>query len=149
MVDFATLLGKKVDDAKAPAPLPEGTFGGLIQKFEYKKSRDKGYMHVDFTIRLTDAKEDVDQAELAEIDISQRVLHKTFFFDQEGLEWAARSEAELGEFLKSLGIDTAGRTFNETIPETINAAVIVKVTHRLDPRNPERKLVDLSEIAGA
>jgi len=148
-VDFSKLLAKKVDDTKPPPVLPAGTYEGLVEKFEFKTTQ-KGAGFVNFTLKLISAKDDVDAEELKDINITQKKLFKSFFFDMgEGLDWQTRSENELAEFLKSLGISTQGKGYGETIPEAQNAPVIIEVTNRLNPKNPEETFSEVGKVQGA
>jgi hypothetical protein len=148
-VDFSKLLAKKVDDTKPPPTLPAGTYEGLVEKSEFKTTQ-KGAGYVNFTLKLTGAKDDVDPEELKNVNLSQKKLFKSFFFDMgEGLDWQARSEVELAEFLRSLGISTQGKGYGETIPETQNAPVIIEVTNRLNPKNPEETFTEAGKVQGA
>lgn len=141
MVDFSQLLKKRVDDIKPPATLPEGTYRGIITKFEFGASQQKQTPFVKFTIKFLAAEDDVDPEGLKEIDFSKVERNHSFYLTES-------SEFMLAAFIKSCGVNTVGRSLGETIPEVQNANVLVKVAHRLDPNNPERTFVDIKELSG-
>lgn len=142
-LDFAKLLAKKVDDIKPPPVLPEGTYRGVVTKYEFVESQQKKTPGVKVTFRFLSAEDDVDAEELKEIENLATIERSTSFWITEN------SEFMLAEFIKSCGISTQGRSLSETIPELQNANILIKVAHRLNPDNPERKLVDIKEIVGA
>lgn len=141
-VDFSKLLSKKVDDAKPLPPLPAGTYRGIVKKFEFGKSREKETPYVGFIIQFLSAEDDVDAAELTEIDLTKITKQANFYLTES-------SDYRLANFLKSLGIKTEGRSFSETIPEAVNGMVLVPVTQRLDKNDPTRIFNDVGDITGA
>jgi hypothetical protein len=147
-VDFSKLLAKRSDDVKDPVNLPAGTYEGRIDKYEFKVSQ-AGLGNVRFSLKPLAAKDDVDAEELALVDLSQKTMSKSYFFDQGGLDWTKRSERELLDMIRSLGVKTEGKTLAELIPETSNAQVIFEVTHALDKKDPERPNVNVGKVQGA
>ena len=148
MVDFSKLLAKKADDVKPPIDLPSGTYEGIISKHELKESA-KGLGYINYTIRLTGAKDDVDPADLEGIDLTQKNMFKSYFFEQGGLDWSARSEVDLLDLIKSCGVKTEGRGIGELISEIMNAQVILEITSRPNPKDPEKSFVEVGKVQGA
>lgn len=145
--DFSKLLSKKVDDAKPPPALPAGTYRATIQRYDFQTSREKGTPGVRFHLQFIGAEDDVDQTALvdahgAPLDLSKIQKFSTFWLTD-------NSDYRLADFLKSLGIKTEGRDFNETLPETINGTVLVPITQRLDKKDPMKMLNDVGDITGA
>ena len=122
-LDFKSLLGRSLDDVKKPSPVPAGTFYGVIQRYEFGETSEKKTPFVRFHIGLTAPGDDIDPELLIGVDLSKRALRKDFFLTPD-------AEYRLKDALNALGINTTGRTFAETIPEVINAQVLVEVTQR-------------------
>lgn len=135
-VDFKALLSRPLDDIKRPPALPAGLYFGTVKKFEFVESRwdnkETGEKdpEVKFTLGITHADASVDAALLEGIDLAKRQLTREMPIGG-GNEWVTKT------FLTSLGINTSGRTFAETIPEAMNAAVMFEVTSRPNPKEPE------------
>ena len=73
-INFSEILSKQVGSAPEPKPLPQGTYSGVITKRPdpvtiKTKEGEKGQLY--FTIRLTEAQEDVDQDALLEAGVKQ------------------------------------------------------------------------------
>ena len=130
MSNFKELLSVKVDDVKAPAPLPEGTFHGTIGGYEYGDNNAKRTPYVRFALKFHSAGEDIDQADMADIDLSKRKMYTDFYLTPD-------SQYRLKDFLVSLGMDVAGRSFDELIPEAVGANIIAYVTQRFNPERPD------------
>lgn len=128
-VDFSGLLSKKVDDAKRPPVLPVGTYEGIVQKWSPDEANLKDGRKVPlvrFNIQLTAPTDEIDPADLVDadgkpIEVNGKRVRSEFWMDGE-------SDFRLSEFIQSCGIDTEGRSYRETLPETINAPVLVTLT---------------------
>jgi len=129
-VNFKDLLSVKADDVKAPIPLPEGTYHGVVSSFEYGDNNKNKTPYVRFGLKVHNAGDDIDASELAEIDLSARKLSTDFYLTPD-------ARFRLKDFLVSLGLPTEGRSFDELIPEAINQPVIIYVTQRFNPDKPE------------
>lgn len=141
MVDFSQLLSQRVDDAKPPQPLPAGTYEGLITKYEFKESKEKKTPMLAVSVKFLAAREDVDPAGLTEIDLPKIERVYNFILSD-------NARFRLAEFIKSCGIPTTGRAFSETVPEINNQSVLIKVSNRLDPRDPTKTFWDIEELTG-
>lgn len=134
-VDFKQLLTKPLDEVKRPTALPTGTYFGTISKFAFGESRfeDKDTheknAEVKFTLVGIRAGEDVDQGLLepceAETPLAKRSM-QTELPITGGKEWITKA------FMEGLGIDCTGRSWGDTIPETLNQEVMFQITQRMD-----------------
>lgn len=127
-VDFSALLSEKLDDVKRPPVKPAGTYTAVITDFKLDTTQ-KGIPYVQFNFSGVQPGEDIDPEQLVvdgeRIDLSKwkpstRGL-SNFYISPE-------SKFRLKEFLEELGINTAGRTFNETLPETKGMPVLLTVS---------------------
>src|SRR3974390_1161618 len=122
-VDFKKLLSKNMDEVERPRPLAPGTYYGRIAKFSCDVSKERKTPYVRLFLSVTSAGEGVDLDSLNGVDLSKKQLRKDFYLTPD-------SEYRLKEFLKSCGIQVAGRSFESTLPESINSPVIIEVTQR-------------------
>lgn len=129
-VNFKDLLSTKLDDVKAPSALPEGTYHGNISSFEYGDNNKNKTPYVRFALKFTHTSDDVDEKDLADIDLSSRKLSTDFYLTPDA-RW------RLKEFLVSLGLKTDGSSFDELIPEVVGQSVIAYVTQRFNPERPD------------
>lgn len=123
--DFTQLLKTNLDTVKRPPTLPAGTFHGRITKYEFGESKEKKTPYVRFHVQLLSpgadiASEDMQDADGTPIDISKRQLRQDFFLTQDSMY-------RIKEFMESCGISTSGRSLDITIPELLNAPVLVGV----------------------
>lgn len=141
--NFNELLSKPVDEAKRPPAMPAGTFFGNVSKYEFDKtSSEKKTPLVRFFVSLTHAHDSIPAEDLDGIDISKRVMRREYYLTPDA-DW------RLAEFLKSCGIETAGRSFGETIPEAQGKAVQVEVTRELNKKKPtDPPYNNISDMAG-
>jgi hypothetical protein len=139
-VDFKSLLSKPSDSIEKPKLLPEGTYTGMIAKYEYAESKEKKTPYVRFLVRLTGFGEDIDPTDQVGIDLSKRELRKDFYITEDALH-------RLKTFWETCGIDGRGRTLSEIIPDLIQAEVMVTVGHRPSEDGKE-VYVDLKDIKG-
>lgn len=122
-VDFKTLLSKPMDTVEKPKPLPAGTYNGSVQKYEFMESKEKKTPYARMHMSVHSAGADVDPDSLAGVDLSKKTLRKDFYLTDD-------AAYRLKDFIESCGVQTAGRTIGETIPELLNAQVLIDVTQR-------------------
>jgi len=140
--DFSSILNKPLDTVKRPPPLPQGTYHGMIKGYEFKASRQKQTPLVQFTFTLQAAGEDIAAEDMQDVDLSRKSPTTDFYL-------TADAEYRLKEFLETLGINTTGRTFGETLPEAISKAVIMEIGHRLNPTDPTAPpYIDVKNVKG-
>lgn len=141
-VDFAKLLSKPLDDVKKPPPLPHGTFMGIIAKYEFGDNNTNKTPYCRFDVKLTGAGPGIDPSDLEGIDLSKRSMRKDFYLTEDA-DWRLKA------FIESLGINTQGRTFAETVPETLNLAVQAEMIQANSTKNPGELVNYLGEVTGA
>lgn len=129
-VDFSKLLGKPLDSVERPKPLPAGTYYGSIKNFEPVEIGQNKTPAIRFNLSLASPGEDIDPNDLQGIDLSKRTMRKEYYLTPE-------SEYRLKEFIASLGIQTAGRSFEETLPETLNQQVMIAVIQKSSQNGEE------------
>lgn len=136
MTDFQSILDTKVDDAEAPKPLPEGTYLGIIDSYEFGESSQKKTPYCRVWCKPTEAMDDVDQealdAVLAQVDqdLTKRRLREDFYLTENAM-------FRLREFLENhVQLETSGRPFSEVIPEMQGQQVKFRVAHEI-PRNAD------------
>ena len=142
--NFKSLLQRNLDDVKRPEPIPEGSYRGQIRNFTYGASAQKKTPQVDFEIVPTEAMDGVDQDELS-VALQGEPLHtkkmrSTFYITDESL-------FRLKEFLASCGIETQGRTLDETIPETKGMEVLIDVA-KLSNKDGTGYFNNITKISG-
>lgn len=143
MVDFASLLSQRVDDAKPPQPLPPGTYEGVIANYKFAESKEKKTPMLAVTVKFLAPREDVDQEAFAAAEIDLTKIERTYnFMLSDPMRW------RLAEFIKSCGIPSVGRSFNETVPEINGQGVLIKVTQRFDSQDPTKVYWDIAELTG-
>lgn len=130
--DFKGLLSKKVDDAKRPPLLPAGDYPGVVKgwkpdEVDYKQG-DGPVPVVNFNVAITGIGEGMDPEDFKDAEGKE--------FSPDGrrftVAFSLKSEEDyrLSEFLQSCGIETEGRSFGETLPDTANAPIFITVIHK-------------------
>jgi len=140
-VDFSKLLSKNMDEAERPKPLPPGTYHGRVTKHSLDASKEKKTPYVRFELQVVSAGDGIDPDALDGIDLSKKSLRKDFYLTPD-------ADYRLKEFLKSCGIQTAGRSFAEALPEAINAPVLIDVTQRAATDGSGEFYNDVNKLAG-
>ncbi len=123
--DFSQLLKTNLDTIKKPPTLPAGTFHGRISKYEFGESQEKKTPYLRLHLQLLSpgadiASEDMSDSDGRPIDLAKRQMRKDYFLTEDAMY-------RLKEFIESCGISTAGRSLDVTIPELLNAPVLVGV----------------------
>jgi len=120
--NFRALLEKPLDNIERPKPIPAGTWYGQISKYDFGESREKKTPYLEIETRLQRPGDDIDQLELEGIDISKlRSMRTNFYLTDDALY-------RLKDFMESCGVQTAGRTIMEALPDIMSAEVICSVT---------------------
>jgi len=130
MVDFSNLLRKPAGEAKKPPALPPGDYPGVIKSYEFGDKNKNNTPYVQFNLGLTDWADTAEVEDKTGIDLGKRQLRRQFFFTDDAL-W------RLDEFLRNLGVDAKGRTYEEVLPEVINARVLVEVQQYMNQKSNE------------
>ena len=144
MPDFKELLNKKVDEQKRPPILPAGTYEGVVRDYVLGEARNEDKTPlITFNVQITGPTDDIDQEDLVDedgnpVDPNGRRFRQDFFLTDAALY-------RLTEFIQSCGVDTSGKGFNEVLPDTKGAQVLVTLmqgtTKAGDPFNGVQKLV--------
>ncbi len=144
MPDFSKLMNRPAGKAVGQKPLVPGNYPGVVKGHEILPGpAGKNYdTIIRFPIGLTgwcdNASEDdklqpVADGSTAPIDLSKRQLRRDFYAHTED----PNSTKMLDDFIRSCGIDPAGRSYQEVLPELTGAHVIADVTQYLNERTNE------------
>jgi hypothetical protein len=134
MVDFSKLLRKPAGEAKRPPVLPAGDYQGIIKAFELGDANRNKTPYCRFQVGLIGWGEgtpetwtvfdpasgktyDVSQAD---IDLSKRQMRRDYYLTEDAL-------FRLDELIRSCGVEPAGRTYEEILPEMIGQQVLVEI----------------------
>jgi hypothetical protein len=120
---FRELLGQATDAVERPRPIADGHYLGSIASHEFGLSRQKQTPYVRFIINLEQETDDVPTGANGGIDISRREIRKDYFITPTALY-------RLSDMLNAVLGKETGRTFDERIPETRGARVMLGVGHR-------------------
>lgn|SRR5215510_1842712 len=152
MVDFSQLLKKPAGEAKRPPTLPVGDYPAVIKGYEVGDSNRNKTPYFRFPIVLQDWPKDssdewtvVDHegnaslANKADVDLSKRSMRMDFYVTDDAL-W------RFDDFVRSCGINPAGRPYEEILPELVGQPVLAEVQQYLNQQTNEtgnqiRKLV--------
>lgn len=141
-VDFAKLLSKPLDDVKKPPAWPAGTYLGTIVKYEFGDSNKNATPYARFTVKVTSAGPGLEASELEGIDLTKGREFRKDFYLTEDADW------RLKEFIESVGVSTAGRTFAETVPECLHTQVQIEIVQQNSQRNAEELVNFAGEMKG-
>lgn len=141
--DFMALLGQTADSVEKPKPMPNGTYQFNIKSHEFGESSKKGTPFVEFKCSPMQPLEDVDVEALGQVKNWQaKEMRLTFYLTEDAIFM-------LKEFLGHLGMDTAGRTFAEMIPETVNCQFNGFCKQSFDAKKPDRVFTNIESTAPA
>jgi hypothetical protein len=126
-VNFNELLSRPVDSAKKPPLRPAGTYTAIISGYKFEESKKNKTPYVRFTLNNLQPgsgipPENCRDEEGAPMDFTKWTPHRDYFLTDDSIY-------RLREFMETLGIPTAGRSFSETIPEMKGQAVLAEVVH--------------------
>lgn len=137
MVDFTSLLEKKLDDVEAPALLPQGSYVMTIAGYRTGESAKKKTPYVEFDLKISSAMDDVDQEELAKVkNLQDKTLKTQFYLNEDAL-------FRLKDFCKKTGVPTEGKSFTEILSEIAGAQLIGIVNHRVNPENTDQVFAEV------
>ena len=129
-VDFSKLGKTTLGEIKPPPVPPRGTYFGTITRWAWAESRwqnketGQKEAQVHFTIRPTEFGEDI-----ADEDKVGVVLKDKAFIAEQNCETDAQVYY-MQEFLKGLGLQVAGKTLDQVLPDTIGCHVMFFLEHR-------------------
>lgn len=137
MVDFTSLLEKRLDDVDAPALLPQGSYVMTIAGYRTGESAKKKTPYVEFDLKISSAMDDVDQEELAKVkNLQDKTLKTQFYLNEDAL-------FRLKDFCKKTGVPTEGKSFTEILSEIAGAQLIGIVNHRVNPENTDQVFAEV------
>ncbi len=127
-MSFSELLNKPIGDIKAPPHQPGGSYAAVVTGMKQDKT-DKGTETIEYTVRLLEAKEDVDAAALAQVENwRNRDFTITFYLTE-------AAAPRLTEFLiNHVGLD-ANVTLDSAINQVINQSVGVFFKEQLSKKD--------------
>lgn len=121
--NFRELLGQATDAVERPRPLADGHYLGYIANHEFGLSRQKQTPYVRFIIVPEEATADVEEGANNGLTLGQRELRKDYFITPAALY-------RLSDMLDAVLGKETGRSFDERIPETRDARVMIGIGHR-------------------
>lgn len=127
---FRELLGQATDAVERPRPLADGHYIGRISGHEFGLSRQKQTPFVRFILVPEEATADVDAEANNGMVLANRELRKDYFITPNALY-------RLSDMLDAVLGKETGRSFDERIPETRDARVMIGVTHRSNEEGTE------------
>jgi len=133
--DFSTLLRKPAGEAKKPPALPPAAdYQGIIKGYELGDQNKNKTPYVRFQVGLVGWPDSISaedrQQDGKAIDLSKRPMRRDFYLTDDAL-W------RLDEFLRALGIDLTGRSYEETLPEATGKSVVVEVQQYINQQSGE------------
>lgn len=141
MVDFRTLLSKNLEDVKAPTPLPAGTWTGQITAREFGESQRKKTPYVRFTIGNLQPGEDIDQEDLAGVELAKKTVNTTMYLSED-------AQFRVKNLVEDCGFGGPGKSLAEGIEDLINAQVIFSISHR-PSEDGQQVFVEVNNVKAA
>ena len=125
MTDLSHLLGKKLGEVEKPKQFPVGHYSWLIKSFSIVESSKKKTPGIEFLCNMVEAKDDVDEDELALVKNANSRDNKLTMWLTEDSLWRVK------EFMISLGISTEDddRTLEEILPEAVGQTFVAPIRH--------------------
>ena len=127
-MNFEDILKMKSSEARAPKPLPKGTYATTVAGFEYGKSSQKQTPFVQFNLRVQGPMDDVDRDELADYgNVVGRTIRATFYF----YEPLDESTYRVKTFLDNCKVDNDDDIeIGQRIEASVNCQVGALLKHR-------------------
>jgi len=129
--DFSSLLRQPAGQAKKPPVLDAGNYPATVRSYEVDNKNKNKTTYVRFHVGYTgwpDGASPQTNEDGTIIDLSKRQGRRDFFLTPDAL-W------RLDEFLRSCGVDLAGRSYEEVLPEIVNKSVVASVKQYMNERN--------------
>lgn len=127
--NLEAILNMQADEITAPPSIPAGSYVATVASFKSVESSQKKTPGIEFTMKITEAKEDVDEDALAQYRADGGEVIGT---EMAHTSWASEKSAfMLRDFLKdTLGISSGGRTMAAMLDEVVGKECIIKVVHQ-------------------
>ena len=123
MANLSHLLGKKSSEIEKPKPFPVGHYLWVVTSFAIIESSKKKTPGIEFELKMLEAKDDVDEDELALVkNPNERKKRMQVWITEDSL-W------RLTELLVTFGVDDPERTLEELIPETVGCQFVAAIMH--------------------
>lgn len=143
-MNFTEALDRKAEEIQRPPVLPQGHYvcqvTGYSQDEIYSEKRAETFDKLTFNFSIISADKDVDPDELSEFgNPAGNPLRKDFIFPrgEENKANFERARWNLKRFLcEHVGVDDSG-SLGEVIARAVGGQVLVQVTHRPDPNDPQ------------
>lgn len=145
MVDFTSILNKRGDDVKPPAPLPTGHYVFVARSWDLQEPRQEGQNAcINFVLNaLQPAGDDVDMEVLSQRENwQQRNIRLTFWLTEDAAFRLSKFATEACRVDPSL-------TLGEMPPLCLNIPFVAEVRHRPRKDSPEIFDEDLRGFAPA
>jgi hypothetical protein len=126
MSNFQEILNKPSTSIEKPKPVPVGTYLGLVTgQPRFDKSKQKQTDFVEYTVKLLQPREDVNQDDLLAMGgLDGKTMRLTYYITDDAT-W------RLKQFLvEHLGIEEGSKTLGQMIPEAMGKQVYVTVSHQ-------------------
>lgn len=132
---FTSILSKAPGEVERPKPLPVGTYLCVVDgRPKFDKSSKKQTDYVEFTLKVLQAGEDVDEDDLKAaltkpsgetIALNTKSFRVTYYITEDAL-W------RLKKFIKDCGLDIDGeeKSFEAWIDETPGCQIMVSIKHQ-------------------
>lgn len=122
--NMASILDRAADTFERPKPLPVGQYlTTVVGQPRQDVSEKKGTPFIEYTLKLMQAMEDVDEEALAEAGgIGERTMKNTFYLTE-------ASAYRLKEFLEHCGVEIEGKKLSQAVGEAAGCQVIIKIKH--------------------
>lgn len=154
MARFADALDRKMEEIKAPPPLPLGHYIMGINKMpgapEALNSQKGNYEKLTIAVQVISPSDDVDPDELAEYgSVAGTPLRLDFIFNNDPAE-EAKFEGTLNrmkKFMEHCGLDADSGSLGEKLAELVGCQFVGEVKHRADPQNAEVVYNELGRTA--
>ena len=128
----AILQNAKLGEIEKPKPLPAGSYAALvksIEQVETKGEKQTGYIRVNMEIVAPLG--DVNEVDLEEFgNPSGKKIRTDFYITDDAIY-------RLQDFiLEHIGLDMAGMSLEQAIPQMVNNQVGVKITQEISKKDP-------------
>lgn len=130
MVDFSSLLKAPAGEAKKPPVLPAGDYPGQIKSYEMGDNNKNKTPYCRFNLGFMGFAPDLDESDTKDIDIAKRSTRNDFYLTEDAM-W------RLDEFIRTLGIEAAGRSYEEVLRETVGQEVTITMKQGMNQQTNE------------
>jgi hypothetical protein len=124
MVDFSRLLSAPAGEAVKPPPLPMGEYLALITSHELTESKNKNpCIRINFCFLSWPS----DVTPVEGVNLANKKMRKDFYYNVENGQLDLNSLWRFDAFLVTLGIELAGRSYIDVLPEVVGKQILVEL----------------------